>query len=299
MSNSTFILNEGDFTVLKAAIKKILPGVSWRNPVINFVFKCIDPIDYLARSINGNSRIPPYSIRVRSAGVHKQLGGKEFLSVGRTIAALLTKHAGLTGNSTALEIGCGSGRTAFVLAETLKNGHFYGMDIEKVALSACNSNKFLNEKNFKFELMDVQNDEYNPDGTFQASNFKFPYDDGKFDVIYLVSVFTHMMTEDVKNYIAEISRLLRPGGSVMITTFLLENLNTKDLAQFPHRIDSAYCREKTMPEIAVAYTSEFYNAEFDKHNLSKTTTLNGHWRGYEINGQPSSLLQDVVVYKKG
>ncbi|MBT5992702.1 MAG: class I SAM-dependent methyltransferase, partial [Bacteroidetes bacterium] len=220
--------------LLKKALKNLFPGVSWQNPVLNFTFKVMDPIDYLFRFRSGLTGLPPYSIRVRSNGVTKQFGGEKFYQFGNRLADHLKAYASLDGHSKVLEIGCGCGRTCYALSKILDDANFIGMDIEKTSLEACQNNPIFIGKDFRFDYQDIQNDEYNPDGTYEADSYKFPYDSNEFDVIFLVSVFTHMLTDDVKNYISEISRMLKPGGVCMITTFLMDHGRNTNGISFPH-----------------------------------------------------------------
>ena len=62
---------------------------------------------------------------------------------------------------------------------------------------------------------------YNPKGKYQSLEFVFPYPDASFDVVFLTSVFTHMFPPDVKHYLDEISRVLKPGGRCLSSYFLM------------------------------------------------------------------------------
>ena len=46
--------------------------------------------------------------------------------------------------------------------------------------------------NFTFQKADIFNKFYNPDGVFKAVDYRFPYEDRSFDLIFLTSVFTHI-----------------------------------------------------------------------------------------------------------
>ena len=72
------------------------------------------------------------------------------------------------------------------------------------------------------------NQKYRPKAKFTASNYKFPYEDNFFDFVILQSVFTHMVLDDMKNYLHEISRVLKKGGRSYISYFILNenSLNT-------------------------------------------------------------------------
>src|SRR5574340_909103 len=93
-------------SAVKQVVKKIFPGVSWQNPIINFAFRLIDPVDASVRLIAGRSQMPPYSIRVRSNGVTEQFGGKKFQENGLLVRKILIEKAGICSQSNILEIGC-------------------------------------------------------------------------------------------------------------------------------------------------------------------------------------------------
>lgn len=285
--------------MLKTTLKKIFPGVSWQNPMLNLVFKAIDPIDHLVRTAQGLSELPPYSIRIRSNGITKQFGGKNFYQFGNQLAEHLQKYASLNNQSKVLEIGCGCGRTGFALSRILDNGNFVGMDIEKKSLESCKQNPLFIRKKFRFDYLDVQNDEYNPEGENRADSYKFPYDSNEFDVIFLVSVFTHMLTDDVKNYIAEISRMLKPGGICMVTTFLMDKGRQTNGFSFPHNDKEHYFYNQVMPEVAVGYYSKFYTTQFASSGLKHMyEILWGNWRNSQEVVSLSGFAQDIIFFSK-
>ena len=78
----------------KKVIKSLFPGISWQNPVINGIFKLIDPLDLMIRRINDLPDMPSYSIRVRSNGVTGQFGGNQFARNGKLIVQLLPPVSG-------------------------------------------------------------------------------------------------------------------------------------------------------------------------------------------------------------
>jgi SAM-dependent methyltransferase len=155
-------MKKGITMSLKGLIKKAVPGVLWQNPVVWMGLRALDPLDHAVRSTRGFSHLPPFSVRVRSNGITKQFGGRNFDHYGRILAGLLQDNAALVSTSDVLEIGCGCGRTALALARILENGHYTGIDIERVSLEACRKNPLLRQKEFRFDLLDVQNNEYNP-----------------------------------------------------------------------------------------------------------------------------------------
>ena len=285
--------------IMRALIKKFVKGVAWQNPYVNFILKFIDPVDFAVRKLNGNPDLPRYSVRVRSNGFNGQFGGRRFAENGLILKNLLVENAGVTESSDILEVGCGCGRTAIALSKFLTNGSYIGMDIEKKSLHACLECRALDLQNFQFDFLDVKNDEYNPEGVHAAKDYRFPYDDESFDTIFLVSVFTHMLTDDVKNYLKEYARMLRPGGTVFITTFLTDFGVENEGITFNYKSQDHHYQVKEMPEVAVGYESSFYDGILNGHGLvSKCAPIIGAWRTPSKLNYIGTFSQDIVVYEK-
>jgi SAM-dependent methyltransferase len=93
--------------------------------------------------------------------------------------------------------------------------------VEKPNVDWCEKHISTVNPAFSFIHQDVYNGMYNPKGGYKTSEYSFPFEDGSFDLIFLTSVFTHLVPEDTLNYLREISRLLKPGGTCFCTWFLL------------------------------------------------------------------------------
>jgi len=259
----------------------------------------LDPVDYIVRAARRLEHLPPYSIRVRSNGIRKQFGGKNFAYYGQILSEALMKYASLSSTSKVLEIGCGCGRTALALTEYLDNGNYIGVDIEKQSLESCKNNPLLAAKKFKFELLDIQNSIYNPEGKYKADNFVFPYLDATFDIVFLVSVFTHMLTPQVKNYIKEISRILKSKGICMFTTFLMDyGREGKDVIFENKHMEHYYCNS-SIEELAVGYYLDFYIKTFARHKMAlHVEPLLGNWRKNYKRKATTNFSQDIVFFYK-
>ena len=66
---------------------------------------------------------------------------------------------------------------------------------------------------FRFRLVDVQNDRYDPDGAVTGDAVRFPVRSAAFDMACLFSVFTHFDPDDIATYLHELARVLRPVAS--------------------------------------------------------------------------------------
>jgi len=101
------------------------------------------------------------------------------------------------GGGAVLDYGCGQGRYLPVLAELVPGAQLHGADISAVALELAG-------------------------GRFPAATLtpiedqRLPLDGGRFDLIVLIDVIEHVL--DAPTTAAELHRLLRPGGVVVLTT---------------------------------------------------------------------------------
>lgn len=276
---------------IRAKARGLIRGVSWRNPLVNAVVHAVDPVDSVARRIRGRSHLPPYSIRARSVGIRPDIGGREFVSDGMINTRLLRRYAGLKRDSKMLEIGCGCGRNAFALAGFLDDGNYTGMDIELVALDCAKKNRLLRKKGFSFDFLDIRNDAYNPDGQYEAAEYVMPYAGGAFDVVFMNSVFTHMLTDEVWNYARQIARVLKPGGRCFLTAFLLDG---RAPAEFPFHAQQHSYANPALPGIAVAYKLEFLESIFAASAMNASA---GPVWG-DSHSVPPRRAQDILVFTK-
>jgi SAM-dependent methyltransferase len=276
---------------IRTAARGLIRGVSWKNPVVSVMVHAVDPFDSVARRIRGRAYLPPYSVRARSVGIRPDIGGSEFVRDGMTICALLRKHAGLTPDCKTLEIGCGCGRNAFALADFLNDGNYTGMDVERVALEGARSNPLLRKKGFTFDFLDIRNDAYNPQGGYLAAEYVLPYADASFDVVFMNSVFTHMLTDEVRNYARQIARVLKPGGRCYLTAFLLDG---RGEGEFPfHAQQHSYANE-ALPGIAVAYELKFLESTFAAQGMKPVAEpVFGSAHGAALRRD-----QDILVFAK-
>ncbi len=148
---------------------------------------------------------PPKGINFAGAGDFKEIGG-EFLQYFIELGELKP-------NGKVLDVGCGIGRMAVPLTNYLTDGGTYeGFDIVADGINWCRKEISPKYPNFHFQSADIYNKEYNPKGKYKASEYKFPYGDESFDFVFLTSVFTHTLPNDMENYFSEIARVLKRGG---------------------------------------------------------------------------------------
>ena len=285
--------------MLQQISQRIFKGVSWKHPLIAAGLRVIDPADKLVRSLAGRGHYPPMSIRVRSNGLRNQFNGKRFGELGGILHEELTERAGLTAQSKILEIGCGCGRFAFAFADKVADGAYTGVDIDGPSIQSAKSNAFLSRKKFAFHHLDVHNTEYNPDGKFAADEYRFDFADNSFDVVFLVSVFTHMLPADVKNYISEIGRMLKPGGHVVFTTFVMDAGTQFDGNDFIYGTGPYRSSHPEMHEICIGYYVDFLDECIKEAGLQRVSDPIYSVKGRQLsNVETTTFDQDLIIARK-
>jgi ubiquinone/menaquinone biosynthesis C-methylase UbiE len=227
------------------------------------------------------------------------VGGPGYKATGLEFRDLFTCYGGLKPEHRVLDVGCGIGRMAAPLTGYLSSrGEYQGFDIVKMGIVWCRKNITSRYPNFHFVHSDVKNRYYNPDGVYDASSYRFPYQDSAFDFIFLTSVFTHMFTRDLENYAKEISRVLRRGGTSFITMFLL-NEESQELIQkklsnqnFVYPLDGCVTAEPENPEAKLAFEETYVRNLFSRLGLSIREPIHyGAWCGRK----DFLSYQDIVI----
>lgn len=142
--------------------------------------------------------MPPALLRVRVCGTANP---DYFLESGReTVAefdgALRATGGGLADARAVLDLGCGCGRLARwapVAADRLT-----GMDIDRRLVGWC-------ARHLPGRWLTVRLGAALPSG------------DGTFDVVYACSVITHLRLDTARAWMAEVARVLEPGGRALVT----------------------------------------------------------------------------------
>lgn len=161
---------------------------------------------------------------MRFGGAHFK-DDQSFLRTAEAEARRLIDYCGLTRDSAVLDIGCGTGRLPTGLLRIVGDELQYrGVDVSEAAVSWCKRHLEKQHPNYQFIHINVENERYNPDGKPISQTFRLPLAANGFDAIYLYSVFSHMELKDVKTYLAEFNRLLKPDGAIFLTTFIEEDV---------------------------------------------------------------------------
>jgi SAM-dependent methyltransferase len=169
---------------------------------------------------------------------------------------MLERLGGLQPDHDVLDVGCGIGRVAIPLTDYLSSGTYEGFDVVEEGVRWCAENITPQFPNFGFKFVDASNSQYRPNGASPASEVTFPYDDEQFDLVFLISVFTHLLPDALHRYLSEIARVLRPEGRLVATFFLLTDESREAILGKPQQpiieCGDYQVLSEAQPEIATA-----------------------------------------------
>jgi 2-polyprenyl-3-methyl-5-hydroxy-6-metoxy-1,4-benzoquinol methylase len=146
--------------------------------------------------------IPPKHLQIRVAGVYKA----RFFESGRNLINDMEDFLQENGESLfkandILDFGCGCGRMLIPLSFMISPSKIVGTDIDKQSIGWLKSN-------------------YAPFKALDVNKIKPPtkYANATFDLVYGVSVFTHLPEDMQHAWLREMSRIMKPGGLGLFTT---------------------------------------------------------------------------------
>ncbi|MEP7156186.1 MAG: class I SAM-dependent methyltransferase [Betaproteobacteria bacterium] len=139
-----------------------------------------------------------------------------FLLVGHSWAQAVSHY--LKPGSTVMDIGCGCGKTARFLVNNRDVAQYIGFDVLKLSIDWSTHHLTPgSDGRFRFHHADLYNAEYNPAGTLQSLDYRFPAADDTVDMTFAASLFTHLLESDAQHYLNETARVLKPGGLAFIS----------------------------------------------------------------------------------
>lgn len=245
------------------------------------------PMDLLTKK---RDLIPPAGLIYTGRG--------DFLKAGQYWLDTFKKYAGLREDSKVLDIGSGIGRIAVGLTPYLK-GKYEGFDAVRQGVDWCQQNISTKFPNFNFTYADLYNDLYKKDGILAAS-FTFPYPENRFDMACAISVFTHMIPEEVEQYISETSRVIVPGGYLVATFFVLNDESRQSMLkgkfQFQYDYGHFALMDEKVKSANVAYDQEYLFRLVQEKGWVINKFLPGYWCGREKT--EGYDFQDIMILRR-
>lgn len=220
------------------------------------------------------SHQPPEHLRFRVHG-GRDLAG--YLRLGETIARDLNRLLDdriirAPEAAKVLDFGCGPGRVVTWFKPGHADWEFHGTDIDAEAIDWAREN-----------LPTIAN---------FAVNKALPplsYANDCFDLIYSISIFTHLPEDMQSAWLAELARVTRPGGFLALTTHG-ENLLPKQLKMPEHGF--FYSKGDGTQGLPEFYQTSFQTAQYIEREWSK------HFCVERIIKRGLAEHQDMVICRK-
>jgi ubiquinone/menaquinone biosynthesis C-methylase UbiE len=185
-------------------IRSRVVGAAFARPKLReLIFRCVDLRDgwHIQAAVSQSVPLPPTSLRFR---VHGDVYPTSFLETGRQCSedlknALANVGVRLDSFKDVLDFGCGCGRTLLWLGELSESTRLYGTDIDANAIRWC-------RRHIGFARF-----------TVNSASPPLAFVDESFDLVYAVSVFTHLDEPRQFDWLSELRRVARHGGYVLVT----------------------------------------------------------------------------------
>jgi SAM-dependent methyltransferase len=224
--------------------------------------------------------------------------GGAFRSVGMEFLDHFIDLGRLRPSDHVLDVGCGVGRMTYGLVHYLnRDARYIGFDFEPKMIKWAQDEITKRHPNFAFEYAPIYNSYYNPKGTIAPDQYVFPYPPASFDFVFLTSVFTHMPATQVRHYMSEIRKVLKPGGRALITCFMLNGESKpliaagKSSRDLSHPSGESMVASLSRPDEAVGFEESTFRKWLEEHDLRVETIAYGSW----CNRANALSYQDLVV----
>jgi SAM-dependent methyltransferase len=189
-------------------------------PTRGVVFRYVDWRDR-RRPGHGLAAVPPARLRFR---VHGEVELQSFVETGKqcrddVLRALGHVDRDLGSFGDVLDFGCGCGRTLLWFAGWAERSRLHGTDIDEEATSWC-------RRSIDFVQF-----------TMNRESPPLPYADHAFDFVYAISVFTHLSEELQFSWLADLRRIIKPDGYLLVTvrgSYYLERLTSDEAQALAH-----------------------------------------------------------------
>ncbi|HZP12807.1 MAG TPA: methyltransferase domain-containing protein [Nevskiaceae bacterium] len=284
---------------LRGALKRILPA-----PVFHLVRDAPYALRDLIDGAPQDPRLPP--LRHQFDGPR---GYDVFARNGQEALAFYQRVVGISPDCKMLDIGSGVGRKTLPLLDVLGPDALYvGIDIDERGVRWCSRKITPLNPRFVFFRLDIANKFYNPAGGMQPSELVLPFAQNSFDLVVLWSVFTHMYPVDIARYLQEIGRVLKPGGRIAASYYVMNEHARGELQSrrarenIVHHLAQAGCwtNNPNIPEDLIAVDEDWLRAAHASAGLSLEGPIRyGAWSNHEVAPEFAALnWQDIVVAQK-
>ena len=116
----------------------------------------------------------------------------------------LIEQAGIADRDSVLDLGCGTGTLAIWLKQRVSEAQVAGLDADPDVLSRARRKAFAASTPLEF---------------VEASSTQLPFPDESFDAVLSTLFFHHLRDPEKRKTLAEVARVLRPGGELHVADY--------------------------------------------------------------------------------
>jgi SAM-dependent methyltransferase len=181
-------------------------------------------------------------------------------------------------------------------------GRYDGVDVVRGVVRWCQQNLTRVDRRLRFHHAPVRSALYSPQGSIDAREYRFPFDDASFDFVVAESLFTHLTASEAQRYLSEIGRVMRPGATLCLSAFLLDDGARRAIVEgrSDHRFGTArgdeWIEDPEQPLLAVAFAADWLVKALAAAGLELSLPIaEGAWRGV---ADPVSYQDTVVATKR-
>jgi SAM-dependent methyltransferase len=193
-------------------------------------------------------------------------------NTGTILMNLVVERLGLKDLSEidVLDVGCGVRFTQAIINRDIPIKSYTGVDVHRPLIEFLQ--REVDDPRFSFAYWDAQNAKYNPEGVKITPESRLPVE-GRFDLIWLFSVFTHLDPPDANAMLAILRRHVRPGGALFFSAFLDDTIDSFEDRIPEHPLSHPCYAERYLRELieangwSVASVSPPSREHFIQHHL--------------------------------
>jgi SAM-dependent methyltransferase len=205
-----------------STVSKVMGRVHWFGAIFREMTRTPLSAEIAASALITTESVPTDPVLLQVVGAGTEAG---YLYGGLTTAAGIRGILGSLGFSIGdfrrvLDWGCGLGRVVRWFEDVGPGTEFVGTDISEKAVLWCSENMHF--------------------GSYRSNDYlpPLPFPDEHFDLIYGISVLTHLPEDFQHAWLAELRRVARPGAIVLLTVHaedVAEALPPLELREFRRR----------------------------------------------------------------
>lgn len=216
---------------------------------------------------NPPEKLPPLRYMKKVGSPTKE----SYLKVMAALTEDVCQMCKIKSNSNVLDLGSGAGRIAMGFSQVLNSSaQYHGIDVWKSGINWCKKNITGSHPNFIFHYIKPKNNYYfswfkpkKPENVFR---FEF-LEDSTFDCVFAISLFTHLLEEDLMQYYREVHRVMKSDGFFYSTFFVIDDAAKAHIERTgDHKI---LLESEAKPGLWYAYRGQYFFAGFSPQRLQK------------------------------